>query len=279
VDITQKNQSKTFWTKEEDEIIINEFIKRTPHIDVQKLLPHRGLMAVKHRARNLGLNRHYSVNDSFFASPNIINSYVAGFIASDGNITTSKGKKSSKKTYMIRWGLSKKDTPHLDLICNIVDFTGHPLLSKTRPEVNLTIYSKKWVQDLEINFNIVPAKTLILKPPINLDFNCSLAFIIGYIDGDGSILFRKDNRPALSVTGTEDLLIWIRSIFNTLAPPIKYSIGAVSKIKHANAYYYGLSGRRVKDIVKILFDLPTPKLERKWNTSHIERIINWEPKS
>src|SRR5690606_21840516 len=59
-------------------------------------------------------------------------------------------------------------------------------------------------EDLLLIWNITQNKSLTLVPPNIYDKNHILPYIIGYIDGDGSIFIRNiDNRPnlVLSIAG------------------------------------------------------------------------------
>jgi hypothetical protein len=126
--------------------------------------------------------------------------------------------------------------------------------------------------DLKNNFNIVPRKSLILKPPKKLSFEHSLAFIIGYIDGDGSICktvdkIEKNNKVidkefiVLSICGTYEMLCWIKKFFDTLIPTPKLA----NVLKTGNIYRYGIKGDRAIKLIKQLKLIGVPKLERKWN--------------
>jgi hypothetical protein len=256
------------WSEDEDQLLVKHYLESGP--DILSGILGRTPRAVGIRASRVGAaKKHYKLNHDFFSKPTPVNSYVAGYVASDGCIGTEKSPH-------IRWGIKEEDIEQLYKIKNLVGYTGPVLRSKTRPEVYMSLYSSKMVSDLEGIFNIWPRKSLDLNAPVGLDYINSLAYIIGYIDGDGSIMIRKSGRPAFSVVGTRQVLIWIRSIFNLISAPIRGE-GTVAKFKHSGACYYALSGRRVVDIISFLYSIEVPKLKRKWGDK-IDYIAGWRPK-
>ncbi len=139
--------------------------------------------------------KKYSINEKYFEKPNTENSYWAGFIAADGYINDYKCK-YRRASIM----LSKRDINHLEKLKEQSKYTG-PVLIRYRPNKKsknkyfclLQISSSNWIKDLETNFQIVPKKTHILNPP-KLEYPNNLAFIAGFIDGDGCISFSKKKK-------------------------------------------------------------------------------------
>lgn len=79
----------------------------------------------------------------------------------------------------------------------------------------LQIYcSKKIIKDLEINFNIVPQKSLIYQFPTKIiNYDLVRHFIRGYFDGDGC--FSTDKRTGaigFELLGTKEFLENVKSI-------------------------------------------------------------------
>jgi hypothetical protein len=124
----------------------------------------------------------YSFNRNFFSTITPESAYWAGFLAADGNIDTPG--------LAVRIGIHPKD---IELLNNFKLCTGVevPIQSKinngNHPFVSLVVSSKDWVIDLEKNFNVVPNKSLILKPPNITDLDLKWHFIRGVFDGDGSV--------------------------------------------------------------------------------------------
>lgn len=145
--------------------------------------------------------REYYINDNFFEIPNLLNSYWAGFLAADGNI--------SRDYCTLTIGLSAKDRIVLE---NFIRDTDSNYKIKNYKSngcdcVGLAITSAKICQDLKNNFNITDRKSLTLIHP-NLTTDLSDSFIVGYIDGDGTIgLYnsKKQKSLSLSLLGTTDM--------------------------------------------------------------------------
>jgi hypothetical protein len=151
-----------------------------------------------------GYNRLYSRNSSFFSVPNSQNSYWAGFIAADGNITEDNS---------VRIAVDGKDRVIIERLKEEIEYTGEIRDYKYHREKEgfysrIEIFDKDIVIDLESNWNITPRKSKTLLPPnIHEEMNI-MAFIIGYIDGDGSI--GKGNRIQIQIYGTASVLEWIK---------------------------------------------------------------------
>lgn len=212
-----------------------------------------------------------NINDNFFSKPNLLNSYWAGFIAADGNIN----KPSKSKIYnRISIGLSIKDISHLKTLKSSIKTNANVMLGvkndgtgNFHKTCTLTITNKKLVFDLKNNFNIVPKKSLKLKPPKGLTKQQALAYIIGYIDGDGCIgnYFngtRRKKYTIIRILGTKNLLNFIQ---NTLKSAYKIdNKSKVNKKTNSNIFVLSYNGEYAKIIIKNLRKIKVPKLNRKW---------------
>src|SRR5690606_18912325 len=85
--------------------------------------------------------------------------------------------------------LSKLDKKHLEYLKDFMK-SDHKISIKKNNTVRLDISSNKICNTLRRNFNVTPRKSLTLIPPQNLTKKQILAFIKGYVDGDGSISIR-----------------------------------------------------------------------------------------
>jgi intein/homing endonuclease len=268
-----------YWTDEEDQTIIREFENGLMYKDMIYFLPRRSAWSIRDRALFLGLSKKnnvnlnrsskshpkYKVNSEFFSKPNTLNSYIAGFIAADGYIY------EKKKAVSIH--LNRRDEGHLLMIKEKLSYSGVIRYCKTDESATLCISGvPRLLGDLKNSFNVIPRKTNILEPP-ELSLSNSLPFIIGYIDGDGSLgLYGKTQSPFLSIVGTYNMLIWIRDIFNQIGNVgIDNKVGQAGKSK---ASIYTLTGRKAQKIIQILYNIPhIPKLDRKWNPEKIFPIL------
>ena len=274
---TGKCLTRMPWSEEEDRILF-AYYGRKPYRDLYSMLPGRSRNSIKGRARKLGLfgdkaivmslaKKRYGVCHDYFASANIENSYWAGFIAADGCISPKKNT--------VKIQLQAGDANHLWLFANCVGYDGPVRLCRGgayKPESEQALLSicgvSKWVDDLALVFNVTGQKSLTLKPPIGLSPECALAYVIGYIDGDGSIGTTKSKYKQIvylsryiSIRGTAEILWWIKELFDKLSPPNR----AQKNIYCYGGYYqYRVVGKRAESLLRIMKRLQTPKLARKW---------------
>jgi hypothetical protein len=269
---------RVFWSPEEDQILLMNYGK-IPFKQISNFLPGRTRSAVKGRARNLGMKgdvatvmplavRKYTLNEYYFSMPTPVNSYWAGFIAADGCI--SPERRSIKIT------LAKKDAEHLAKFTRSIAYNGPISTHKgggfkpQSPCVTLNICGASlWISDLEKNFSISPRKTFTSKPPVGLDESCRLAFITGYLDGDGSIYLASNiyknttyRRIGMSFRGTKEMLNWIRACFDQLVPSSKE---AASVSDDGVFPRYIIAGSRAEALLHKLYSINVPRLERKWS--------------
>lgn len=231
------------------------------------------------------VKRQYDVIDNFFQSPNELNCYWAGFIAADGNINHTK----------LTLGLSSKDRHHLLQFKNDIEFTG-PICDsmikrvykdeeKTFNTSTLSITSQKIVDDLYVNFNITPRKSLTLLPPNISEPNLIDAFICGYIDGDGSVSLYKNHKRnvqdslAIAMLGTYEVVSWIKKRFSQI---LGKEIGSILRYHNTdkNTYSYTVgTSIGVRELFKHFYTLSVPKLTRKWKDEIYEYCVNYKKKN
>lgn len=149
---------------------------------------------------NSKAKRKHEINDYFFSNITLLTCYYAGFIAADGNIYKNN----------LTISLARKDRKILERF--LTDCKSNYLIKdfliKNRFEAScVTIVSKQIIDDLYCNFNIIPNKSLTLQSPNLKNKEAIDAFIIGYIDGDGSISYSKiRNELQISLIGTNEML-------------------------------------------------------------------------
>ncbi len=257
------------WSKEDIDIIYKYYGKIPFHLFKDKL-PNRTSKAILNKAVKLGIprrtvcksNRKYTYNDHFFSDVTNDKCYWAGFIAADGYINKIKNN--------LVINLSRLDKQHLENLKNSVEYTGR-LRDFVIEQKNGKISDMSQLQvcgcrniikDLNEKYNITTKKSLTLEPP-NLKDDQALAFIIGYIDGDGSICYRsRDNHLIIGLVGTFNVLNWIRDTFNSVIPPKK---GGSSILKTGNCYKLNIEGKRAELLYSTLSGIDCPRLNRKWN--------------
>lgn len=245
------------WSEEEVRIL-EEHYGRMKLASVAAMLPGRSLAAIGAQARDRRLradrsitNRRSNYNSRFFSEPNPVNSYWAGFLAADGNI---RGKTNQLTFY-------QADPEAVKGFQLAIEHDGR-IRCRVRPrttEYSLSLTSAEMVSDLLRNFSITPNKSLTLKPPPSLNQECSLAFVGGLIDGDGSVHQRKNHQTRsgnpfldISLTGTMEILTWANAI-----------LGNRMRVYHrsdcsGNTYRGFARFRKAREIFGLIF----PVLER-----------------
>ena len=121
-----------------------------------------------------------------------------------------------KKENKIEIFLNKKDIEILEKINKEIENSrpvkiykrsdGHDDMAKMRAN------SSTMKKDLA-HYNIVPAKTFILKPPEFLDKQYAISYIRGYFDGDGSIYLSRNNPIWRICSASRPILEWMRTYF------------------------------------------------------------------
>lgn len=245
-------QIQTKWSEDEIEILHNNYGKLS-YKEILEFLPGRTIYQIRNKANYDGLCsknnlRKYSINKEYFSIPNEQNSYWAGFLAADGNI--------SKDYKKLSIGLQISDKDILDNFVKDLDYTNPTKVYKDR--VSVTINCEEICRDLEKNFNIIPVKSKILNhPPLENERNI-MAFIKGVIDGDGSIC-----NDRIIIYGTKELLTWIKFYFDKWIPKTNYKVSEVLQVqKHLHSYKIGT--KRAKFISEKFKDLGCYELKRKW---------------
>jgi hypothetical protein len=207
------------WTSEEDQILKDNYNKISQK-EIELLLPNRTYYAIVKRAMLKNCNdkgnhshKKYSVNVNFFKEINIENSYWAGFLGADATIYS--------KNNVVAIKLQGRDIEILEAFKDASKFTGNIRLydrytigPKLRSTCSINICGvPEWIKDLKDNFNVISNKSLILAPPNITNHKEKLAYIKGYIDGNGSLSISKTrhnkNRLTLSISTSKLLSKWI----------------------------------------------------------------------
>ncbi len=269
---------RDFWTKEKDNFLqkyygkltnkqlTRAFLKVFDEKKDFKLL----CQNIQFRAQKLGIksNPFHTANNNFFSEPNILNSYYAGLIASDGCIDDNRTSKALKIE------LHDLDGCILEKFKKDTEFTGNVNRKNTRGYSIIQIgCCQQWFKDLEKNFNITPRKSKTkypgkkgqtLMPPRHLSRECALAFIIGLIDGDGGINVYKGNYYALSlnISSSEPMVNWVKQILSTLVLYFKTPLPKISPC--CTIFRFQIIGKRAEHICKHLMRLDVPRMWRKW---------------
>jgi hypothetical protein len=199
-----------------------------------------------------------NVYDNAFSQKTLQNCYWAGFIAADGCISAD-GKR-------VKICLGRKDLNHLIKLKEFLKAEREISLSKINSNTYLTVNSPQMVNDLRNNFNIMPQKSLTLESPKNLSYKESLAYIIGYIDGDGTIginttkyKYKIYKNLRLRIIGTPLFLEWVNNILKSNAIPVQHCRSKIHIIS------IGETNKCLKLLKKTIMGNNLPALNRKWD--------------
>lgn len=230
-----------------------------------KVMTTRGTRLSYGSTTSCGCSRRiYDLDTAYFCEPTVRNSYWAGFIAADGCLTRQGG---------LLITLSVRDREHLEQLKSDLGFSGpirEGLTATPRgrkvPYGRLVVWSKDMLLDLEHNFNLTERKTLTLLPPYQLPEPLAEAFIIGLIDGDGSIHTIDYSRTTLrlDVAGISPVVSWVKEWFQRWC-------GAEVQLPRIQEHYGGtlyslrLQARHAERVVGRLLQVDVPKLDRKWS--------------
>ena len=215
--------------------------------------------------------RKMTLNDYYFDNISPETSYYAGFIAADGNID-----KNNKKLTI---SLSSKDRKHLETFLEKIESDSKIYEYKTNgfDISTIVINSEKICSDLLKNFNITPKKSLTYTPPTFNDNTLKDSFIVGIIDGDGTISFTKSNnktRMYISLIGTFETIMFVKNRFEEI---LGKSTSSPYK-RSENTYTIRISDKTARLIFEHYYSLNIPKLERKWKTEIYEYCVNYRRK-
>ena len=123
--------------------------------------------------------------------------------------------------------------------------------------------SESIINDLNNKFGICQRKSLTLQPPKLKGIDQNLAFMVGLINGDGSI-YRPARSGILSfnVTGTLEICNWCRVLYSQF-----YTLDSTKHIyKNGDKVFsFTVSNLTVNPFLKILLSLDCYFLPRKWD--------------
>lgn len=242
------------WTKEEDDIIRQYYGKETREVILSKL-PGVTYTMLKNRANHLNLlgnrslvqkkaKRKYQFDLKFFDKMDEVKSYWAGFILANSSICNDTKNISLK--------FRKEDQKHVEKFQDSILHTGLAVEKKKIFVLNF-FSADQWLENLNLD---------IIK---NLNDKNSLSFIVGYLDGD--VNFRSKgilDDSSIRIIGNEELLIWIKNLFDKMCPSLKKKYCDIKQDKKER-FYYLIAGSRAKYLIKKMLSLNIPKLNRKWD--------------
>jgi hypothetical protein len=269
-----RKNSKT-WSFEEDCVLKDLYgtmsykdmvpIFNVPRTNIARRAQTLGISGKDPHIKSL-VKRKYDLNEEFFKYQTPLSCYWAGFISADGCLC--------KKDSGVIMALSRKDRDHLKLflkdICSnspIFDFETNSSKNKEGKYAasKVTIYSKKFRKDLELNFNLTPKKSLTYVPPKFLNEKCELAFFKGIIDGDGTTSENK-NVVTLGLIGSSFVIDWAENLMEEIEPKLPHhKRGRYYYPEKSEAQTIKCSGTRAHKILSKVRCSVDRELSRKWD--------------
>lgn len=166
---------------------------------------------IKVNSINGKFGRVFSLNDDFFDDMKEEQYWLLGMMASDGSVRDSK--------YITISQSGVEGLQMIEYIKNILEFNGNININKTnrKDSYRLLFTSEKIASKLN-EWNISPGKSYNYKIPEDkiIDSRYLKSFIRGYVDGDGSIGFYKNNVGyeflILSFVGTFEFMNQMKNI-------------------------------------------------------------------
>jgi hypothetical protein len=256
------------WTRAEDELLLANSTKgvRRKLKELSALFPRRTTRAISARLAHLGIKSgKYTFDRHFFEPPNVQNSYWAGVLAADGDIQDNRVWVSLKvqrtdRVLIERFARATAFSgPIYDYESATDERTGKRYLSS-----QVRVYGcSEWIRDLQVLWNISNRKSLTLQAPsASHSFENCLAYVIGLIDGDGSIALVAGKYLRLQMSGTRAILQWAASILEDIVP----STGRRATVRdNREMCDFIVTGRRAVKLLQVLKAVSVEKMDRKWN--------------
>lgn len=228
------------YTLEEDNIILNNYNKIEID-DLIKLLHNRNKQSIYNRAFKLNIKKETCKNtckNLLLKTPESY--YWLGFLIADGHFS---------KNNVLHINIIKNDLNHLINFCNFLQF-DHKKIKIKNNIIRLSISDNNTLSILKSEYNINSNKTY---NPINFNFNIEtdfiMCFLIGLIDGDGSIT----NKKKCYITAHKS---WFNFYNN-------FKIG--KNYIYDNNIRYFINTTYLYELKKIIYKYDLPVLNRKWN--------------
>ena len=284
--------SRKYWTPEEDALLKKLMTtKKYSYNQMAVSFVGRSGTALRKRALNqLGLNHndythrlHY-YNQSFFAVPNPVNCYVAGFYAADGCIG------DNPTTRYLSISLSEKDGHQVETFARLLEYSGKVTIDPKEywgPDHSnmhsLRLYGAHQITaDLERVFGLTPSKTFRIPAPNLTDQNHKLCYLAGLLDGDGCVNLQFSQGVTTLyikyVSSSREIVEWVKTFIDSLnlVSKGKRLPSIVRKASGVEAFNYNVGGSKAVDLaikIKALKSQGLPLLDRKWDNQQLNDYI------
>ena len=154
----------------------------------------------------------YKYDHKLFLYPTSDSAYYAGLLSADGCV-----KKSGRSKYNYVLELSSNDFSLVNGFKNLL-LSNKPIYNKITKNGNINYYftvNDPYIIENIKYWNLEPRKSKYNKiPDIIKNNNYLMKFwVLGLIDGDGSVYFNKKNRPIISLLASKEIIIYIKNMF------------------------------------------------------------------
>lgn len=257
------------WTLEQD-LALKQYYPHLPTEHLLPLFPDKSWDACKLRANKLKLKRYYNLNRSNNIGTLLENTleayYWMGFLYADGHFNFGQKR--------IIVSLAIKDKEHLQ---KAAKFLNTSIRKEDSYKVTLTAANVEYFQSIINKFKIKERKTY--NPPDSLSFLNTdeqfLAFIIGFIDGDGNIrnqYNRKDCTLTIQVHNSwKHILLEIEERTYKLSKTISKKV--LTKTNKAGYALLCFSNHKILNFLKRKAqELNLPYLKRKWDLINLDKV-------
>lgn len=175
------------------EQIIKDYLENSGTMELsEKYQLNRSTIQRILKANNIPLRKTTTKNKfniHFFDTYTRESCYWAGFIAADGNVSSTRNN--------VNIHLSIEDYAHLKKFAKEINFTGN--LEKHDKDCRISIAGSFYKEALAKNFDIFPQKTKTIKISEKIPEEFIFDFLRGYFDGDGCIT-QNGKYPHISFT-------------------------------------------------------------------------------
>lgn len=281
--IHPESENYKFWTPSE-ELQLEKLVSTNDKSfkEIGKIMSRSGQSCQSHSIllgfNNKYIQRKYTYKKDFWNIPNLENCYYIGFSAADASV-----KKTGKNQFLYILEIQKRDKEWLELFQKKLEHNG-PIYEMNRQRktcisttCKFNISAIEWEKPLLENFNIKPKKCHRLGPPnLNNDY-LNYSYLIGYIDGDGTIFYNKvtNNLMINFVSSSPFIIDWVKEIIDKKFSNcyLRKKESKVRKSNHAEVFLYNISGIKACVVFDYLSKFPLPKLSRKWENPEILEFI------
>ena len=132
--------------------------------------------------------------------------------------------------------------------------------NKIQTYCQIDIFSKKIKTDLYNNFGLHTKKTFTFVPSHSMSEYQSMCFIIGLIDGDGSVCKTKNEKKSITLLGNFEVLKWSKDKISKIV-----DVSGISILKKKNIYSFTITGNRCDFLRNFVQKNNLPILKRKWS--------------